>query len=432
MQISANTEVGLTDQVRELGLKIKALERQVHDMERQRNKVISTIEAERESTRKLTEMRLLTVAEKNLCNNTIKNLLSASKESLTILQSAATLATQTFELSAGSGDQSLSSIRSDEREAAYDASMAQAKAQADSVVRRSQEALFTVIEEMDKALLSEMGAALGGMVQNLYTEREKLKQDELTRSMRIQFRRDSIAKAEQEARQRKQQAEALVLGLSGVSLDNNVAFFDAYLPILLKGNSFLKTSRLGLQRARLVSLSKDLDKVLWCHVGNMHSPSSAFISNFCGVEISGKAKRMIILRGKRGQSSLRLEYVNGKSAEETQKIVNLWFGALNRCVEHSAQSSPTNSAFSLSSPNSWKSSRSGGNSWKAKSSLDAEDWDLPTHRAVVVGDGVGGGAGGSIKSPLSSPALLSRSAVISALDGSNIELSSRQQQACSL
>ena len=59
VQISVNAEVGLSDQLRNLGFKIKTLERQVHEMEKQKNKVIATLEAERVVNRKIVEIRML-------------------------------------------------------------------------------------------------------------------------------------------------------------------------------------------------------------------------------------------------------------------------------------------------------------------------------------------------------------------------------------
>lgn len=151
MQVHANSEVGLSDQIKELTARVKMLERQVAAAEEARNKLSETLEAEREEVRKATTPRTLTVEEKAECKACVQALFASAKE--------------------------IAGLKIEEG-----SSEAEVQAAANAITQSSQEQLYQSVQAMNKNILVELCIALGGLVQSMYVEREKAKIEEANRA----------------------------------------------------------------------------------------------------------------------------------------------------------------------------------------------------------------------------------------------------------
>ena len=139
IKVSANTMMGLPDQLKELTIKIKGLEKQLHAVEAQKLQIMDDLELERSQRRLACEPRTLSNDEKHECKVCVQNLLAAAKDAI---------------------------IDNPEDESDDCNRM---------IIEKSQEELYDALEKMDKPILIELCSALGGLIQSMYLEREKIK-----------------------------------------------------------------------------------------------------------------------------------------------------------------------------------------------------------------------------------------------------------------
>ncbi len=218
VKVVANTEIGLSDQLRELSIRVRALERQLVSADEQRHALETLLHEERTLRKQQSELRVLNLQEKLACKNCVQQLLSSAKDSLSLV---------------------------------HDASVDQQRLIVDSVIERSQEALYCTVEDMDKAVLIELSTALGGLVQSMFLEREAAK----------------LALINEEAEQRQQEANVVRLReideLQCIVLKSSIPRELASLPhlpdsrmaMLRKGSIFVKHGWLGKKSVRLVMLT---------------------------------------------------------------------------------------------------------------------------------------------------------------------------------
>jgi hypothetical protein len=154
VEVHANSEVGLADQIRELSARVKQLEKQLAASEEAKVKLIDTLDTEREVVRKATTPRNLTTEEKADCKACVQALFTASKEIVALKNE----------------DNKMSD--------------AEVLAATSSIQQASQEHLYQSVQGMDKNILVELCIALGGLVQSMYIEREKAKAEEAKRVAR--------------------------------------------------------------------------------------------------------------------------------------------------------------------------------------------------------------------------------------------------------
>jgi hypothetical protein len=251
VEVFANTEVGLSDQLKEVTTRVKTLERDLQLSEDERVALEAQLEDERMNRKRMCDPRTLTVEEKTACKACVQNLLTAAKASIS-LESAASPAP----LVDGASPES------------------------EVVIERSQEELYDTVEGMDKAVLVELCTALGGLVQTMYIEREKMKKEELER----QRRRDA-AKAEQEAKAKAETAQEEVKAKPEMEKQPSPSNFGFGISqetskVLIAGATFIKHSRIGSRDIRYVWLTPDLLNICWRQIGNMQSQNSMSLRDF--------------------------------------------------------------------------------------------------------------------------------------------------------
>jgi hypothetical protein len=144
--VFANTEVGLGDQVKELTSKLRVAERQLHQSEEQRMKLVSELENKRMERQRECDPRPLTSEEKLTCKSCIQNLLAAARESLAIRRSSAD--SSNSDGGDGNGDSNANAVdaKSSEGHDASDEQLQQFKL----VLTKSNEDLHSAVMQMDK------------------------------------------------------------------------------------------------------------------------------------------------------------------------------------------------------------------------------------------------------------------------------------------
>lgn len=138
--VAANTEVSYPDQVKDLQAKVKQLENALQQIEQQKSQLVIQVEDVRKKHHLATAPRLLADADKEQCKACVQGLLQAAKSAISMPLSP-------------DHDEDIQSI-----------------------LDKSQDELYSIIEKMDKQVLVELCAAMGGLVQSLYLEREKARQ----------------------------------------------------------------------------------------------------------------------------------------------------------------------------------------------------------------------------------------------------------------
>ena len=291
VQVTANTEVSLIDQLREQSGKIKALEKAAQAQEALRKALQEQLFAEKELRLRACELRPLSNAEQQLCKECVSSLLSAAKTSLALS-------------AASSGAEEASGGR------------AQAAAEA---LEQSQEALFHTMAGLDKAVLVELAAAMANLAQGVYVERER------SRALQAKARGGSDAGlglsapgglpppppstplaagnhspslankrpplsprlAAKTARAgagagagagAEGQGEATLLDSSPAEAAGG-AHFRSILAMVQRGDYFMKRNRFGLGSLRHVAVSGDLTMLYWHHMGNVSKPSAMLLSD---------------------------------------------------------------------------------------------------------------------------------------------------------
>lgn len=238
--VSANTEIGLKDQLIELTNKVRNFERHIAQLESQKLLLSTELEVEREIRQLKTELRILNTQEKSLCKSCVQALLASAKESIAELTSNA------------------DGLTEEESNTARERS--------EAVLEKSQENLYASVEAMDKAVLVELSTALGGLVQSMYIERELLKYEE--------SQREKALLEEQELLQAHLEEEARLAQL--LKCHSEVSFNGLKLPeekysMITNGAIFVKNGWLGKKSTRFVRVSEDLKHLILRPIGGKNS-----------------------------------------------------------------------------------------------------------------------------------------------------------------
>ena len=234
VEVAANSEVGLSDQLKVLNIKLRNFEKQLLNTEEEKKRLLIELNNERELRIKQTQSRILTVQEQLICKTCVQDLLSVAKESILIKSS--TTGTVSEE---------------------------EGRLHAEELIENSHNKLYDAIELMDKSVLVELCTALGGLVQSMFIERETTKQkliyEEKQRLLAIE---EAIARENQN----KHEAEQILSGNFN-QLEFTGVLPDVLKQIVLKGAIFIKYSRLGMKDVRSVAVSEDLMHLTWRPVG---------------------------------------------------------------------------------------------------------------------------------------------------------------------
>mmetsp|Transcript_16879 Transcript_16879/g.24425 ORF Transcript_16879/g.24425 Transcript_16879/m.24425 type:complete len:278 (+) Transcript_16879:396-1229(+) len=261
-----------------------------------------------------TELRTLTVQEKEDCKNCVQQLLASAKESISA--SSANMTTDASE-------------QKEELSAA--------------IIEQSHELLYSTVERMDKAVLVELSNALGGLVQSMYIERELAKQEE---TLRLQRERRT-----QELAMEKEREENHLAGLLrnwGPNVDMDQLLQLNQLPaeklkLVTTGGVFLKVGRYS-STMRIYSMSADLNTLYWRDLTGKKSETTcslemkSFESVFWPDDQNNNQNNVnnkegqqceLWLVGRTGCKSLRLRYV-GALNEEGNKVHMVEWGQIMR------------------------------------------------------------------------------------------------------
>ena len=236
VKIRPNTEIGLTDQLKDLQQRVKMLEKKLAVNEDERRSLTEKLSLEEMWRHQQTQLRTLSVQEKALCKSCVQELLTAAKESVSSSSSG---------VSVGSSDNSGNVTMSEQ------------------IILRSQDALYSAVESMDKAVLVELSTALGGLVQSMYIERELSKQEEIVKESK---RQQKEVEEEQRAQGDKALLEMFYAGHVIVDQNNPVTIPPSILDILQRGRYFFKHGRYGQPKLRHFSLARDMKTLGWYSV----------------------------------------------------------------------------------------------------------------------------------------------------------------------
>mmetsp|Transcript_9688 Transcript_9688/g.16176 ORF Transcript_9688/g.16176 Transcript_9688/m.16176 type:complete len:737 (-) Transcript_9688:169-2379(-) len=313
VEVTANAEVGLSDQLKELTVKVRNVERQLGSVEEEKQHLQDLLDREQQLRMRQTQTRSLTAEEQLLCKTCVQDLLAAAKESMLAQEEAA-----------GEG------LSEEDR--------ASALARAADIIELSHDKLFDTVEEMDKSILVELSTALGGLVQSMFVDRETTKQRLVQEEV---DRRDQ--QAQQEAREEQARREnALLLNGNFEALAGMSVLPDVLRSVVVKGAVFIKHSRLMRTEVRHVAVTADLSHLVWHLVGSGGSGNGGNVSNnshyqnttshplqfFDSACQDGGDPNRIVLKGRPGQKTVTLEYADGNSEQERRKGLQQWVAAL--------------------------------------------------------------------------------------------------------
>ena len=286
LKVSANTMVGLPDQLKELTIKIKGLEKQLHAAESQKQQVLEDLDLEKSKRRFACEPRTLSNDEKLECKICVQNLLAAAKDAID-----------------NPDDESDDTNR--------------------AIIEKSQEDLYDALEKMDKPILIELCSALGGLVQSMYLEREKAKRKQRKEAKQDLMMRDSSFDISSRATRNQE-----IISL------NDVQF-----KMITTGSTFMKFGRFGMKNARFVYVTEDLKNICWRHIGTNSVPTSFPLRNFQSatvdrslVKADSRDSCLIVIAGRYGNRSLHLEYACSVYIEENRKAEILWSDCIHACI----------------------------------------------------------------------------------------------------
>lgn len=163
VQVSANAEISLMDQLRDQAARIRQLEKALERCEEQKTRALAAAAAEQALRISTCELRPLSEQEQDQCKARVDDLLAAAKVA-----------------SGGAppSDVSLSPLPS----ASHTTSTAASQAPPPSTLslEDSQNAFFASVSHMDHAVCVELAAALASLVQTVYVDREKVKRNAAT------------------------------------------------------------------------------------------------------------------------------------------------------------------------------------------------------------------------------------------------------------
>lgn len=328
VEITANSEVGLSDQLKVLTVKVRSLEKQLTSIEDEKRRIAIELNKEHELRVRQTQSRSLTPQEQLSCKTCVQELLAAAKESI-VLASA----------SAGTAK---------EEESA---------AQAEELIEASHDKLFDTVEGMDKSVLVELSTALGGLVQSMFIDRETTKQRmQAEERQRRQAADEAVARANLDKRATEQ-----ILAGNFNQLESSSILPEVLKSMVLKGAIFIKYNRLGMKDVRNMIVSDDLLFLTWRPLVNSKGKTDKdqgshplqffdrcvtfmlllIVVNFVyslfitrSVEQDTNQPTRINLRGKPGQKAVTLEYADGNTDVENTRGAQQWAAALRFLIKH--------------------------------------------------------------------------------------------------
>jgi hypothetical protein len=230
VEITANSEVGLSDQLKVLTVKVRGLEKQLAGIEDDKRRLSLELNKERELRMRQTQSRTLTAQEQLTCKACVQELLAVAKESIVVTTSTA----------GTSGE-------------------AEGRAKAEQLIETSHDKLFDTVEEMDKSVLVELSTALGGLVQSMFIDREMTKQRIAAEEKQ---RRLAAEEAQARVNQDKREAEQILSGNFN-QLESTSTLPEVLRQMVLKGAIFIKYNRLGMKDVRNIIVSEDLMHITW-------------------------------------------------------------------------------------------------------------------------------------------------------------------------
>lgn len=355
--VQANTEIGLSDQLKDLQGKVKSLERKVSSLEDKKHTLESLLTEEQDKRVFQTAMRDITEEEKLRCKGCVQELLTAAKDSLFLSITSAvsnnSTGIPTSPSMNGLQGSSVSGLTGTPRRSGSisagafpvqftEAIKKQIRASTEQLTITSQDHLYNTVEQMDKAVLVELTTALGGLIQSMYIDRELMKHEETQAKKQLvqgEEEKEKVIRDEKVAWQLLAHGDAMQLTQQwGRTLPPMIT------KALINGSFFIKHSRHGVKTVRMVSISPDCTALVWKGVlpvantpyaPHAHAPSAPSneavvipLQYFDGVEYETRPTstiggapptvnaalspiHLIVLKGKEGLTkSIILEYVD--------------------------------------------------------------------------------------------------------------------------
>lgn len=264
VRVVANTEVGLSDQLRELTIRVRALDRQLSASEEQRRVLEMALEGERQQRRQQTELRILSAEEQQSCRDCVHQLLSRAKNFLPGASAGDTADFPALESGRSAGTwrrTGSSNLHLVDGVAAVSANLSGAG----ELIEQSQEALFQSVERMDRAVLLELGIALGGLVQSLYLDREEGRRASAAKEKQLCDRDEALRRAADA----EERLDAVLCHGDERALAALTQLPRGKSEMVRKGAVFVKHSWLGKKSVRFVSVSADSKSLCLQHLGRL-------------------------------------------------------------------------------------------------------------------------------------------------------------------
>lgn len=272
--VQANAEIGLSDQLRDMSLKLKALEKALATSAASLEDTLQQLSNERSARVQQTSLRALTAVEKANCTNCVTDLLNAAR--------------QFVDSSSGTAGSS------------------------EDLIESSQDRLYRTVEQMDKAVLVELSTALGGLVQSIFIEHQLAKAAANSKD-RV---REELAEKES-SRIREEEHLYVLLG-NVVDLHTLPRLPAKVVTGITHGAAFIKKDRMGRESVRWLQVSTDLLQLSWEPLGRGTSKEHAApLSTFSALELLGGDEVSFVLRTSSGARPLHLTYCHPTGSVET-------------------------------------------------------------------------------------------------------------------
>ena len=310
--------MSLSDQVIELRGLLKQQERVIHHLEEAKKKLVENLEDERLKYRQQCDPRILTAEDRDLCKHCVQDLLTVAKEALAYETKIVN------ELMRQHNHGTSATVSSAQENKFIELEKEKIVNDIQDRLEQSQDQLYAAVELMDRAILVELCAALGGLVQTLYIDREKsrmqyeqfqtlYREKEVNYENTIRLLESSSSGVNTSHRMGSgnnltemnggdgsgtSSSNAINSGLNGATgngvtsgLGTNgisgtsqhiygLDIDEETLRVLLNGLVVLKHCRFGQKKGRIVSLTPDLLNICWRQLGNMTSQRTIPLHDF--------------------------------------------------------------------------------------------------------------------------------------------------------
>ena len=342
VNIFANTEIGLGDMMKELNFRIKMLEKQINNVEEQKNRALEDLKREKLESQRVNEIRKLTEKEVDICNNTIRNFVLLSEESAKLTYNPA-----------GSGSKGL---RNDNNEASSEAANRHSKNEVsleavnrhNNALEQSRNSLLPVLENLSRSPLVEVCMALSEIVQHRITDISKIQFGEVIRERTrksVKMERDARLALEKALEDEKLRLEKENAQNQSLARNLGLDISDDMLRDLIKGSPFVKRTRFTGSNVRYVTLTPNLLNISWRKIGEMSSQKTIPLTDLSSVSLEDESSHssscsescLLVLQvcdrpRHKDSKTLTLEFGCFETIEDNRAFAERWADAVQKCI----------------------------------------------------------------------------------------------------